>query len=44
MKAWLVREFGAPTDVLGCDEVDAPEPGPDEVQIGVEAITCRRLP
>ena len=39
MKAWLVREFGAPTDVLGCDEVDAPEPGPGEVQIAVEAIT-----
>ena len=21
MKAWLVREFGPPIDVLGCDEV-----------------------
>ena len=39
MKAWLVREFGAPSDVLGCDEVDAPRPGSGEVQIAVEAIT-----
>jgi NADPH2:quinone reductase len=39
MRAWLVHEFGAPTHVLRLDEVDAPEPGPDEVQIAVEAIT-----
>ena len=39
MRAWLVHEFGAPTDVLRFDEVDAPEPGPGEVQIAVEAIT-----
>jgi NADPH2:quinone reductase len=39
MKAWLVREFGAPTAVLRLDEADAPEPGPGEVQIAVEAIT-----
>ncbi len=39
MRAWRVHEFGAPTDVLRIDEVDAPEPGPGEVQIAVEAIT-----
>jgi NADPH2:quinone reductase len=39
MRAWLVHEFGAPTDVLRFDEVDAPEPGSGEVQIAVEAIT-----
>ncbi len=39
MRAWRVHEFGAPTDVLRMDEVDAPEPGPGEVQIAVEAIT-----
>jgi NADPH2:quinone reductase len=39
MRAWLAREFGAPTDVLRLDEVDAPEPGAGEVQIAVEAIT-----
>ena len=39
MRAWLIHEFGAPTDVLRLDEVDAPEPGPGEVQIEVEAIT-----
>ena len=39
MRAWVVREYGAPTDVLRLDEVDEPEPGPGEVQIAVEAIT-----
>jgi NADPH2:quinone reductase len=39
MRAWLVHEFGAPTDVLRLGEVDAPEPGPGEVQIAVEAVT-----
>ena len=39
MRAWLAHEFGAPTDVLRLDEVDAPEPGPGEVQIAVEAVT-----
>lgn len=39
MRAWRVHEFGAPTDVLRFDEVNAPEPGPGEVQIAVEAIT-----
>jgi NADPH2:quinone reductase len=39
MRAWLVDEFGAPTDVLRLDEVDAPAPGPGEVQIAVEAVT-----
>jgi NADPH2:quinone reductase len=39
MRAWLAHEFGSPTEVLRLDEVDAPEPGPGEVQIAVEAIT-----
>jgi NADPH:quinone reductase len=39
MRAWLIHEFGAPTDVLQLDEVDAPVPRTDEVQIAVEAIT-----
>ncbi len=39
MRAWLVQKFGAPTDVLLLDDVAAPEPGPGEVQIAVEAIT-----
>jgi NADPH:quinone reductase len=39
MRAWLVQKFGAPTDVLLLDEVAAPEPGPGEVQIAVEAVT-----
>lgn len=39
MKTWLAQEFGAPADVLRVAEMDAPEPGPGEVQIAVEAIT-----
>jgi NADPH:quinone reductase len=39
MRAWVAHEFGAPTAVLRFDEVDAPQPGPGEVQIVVEAIT-----
>jgi NADPH2:quinone reductase len=39
MRAWRVHEFGTPTEVLRLDDVDAPEPGPGEVQIAVEAIT-----
>ena len=39
MRAWRAHEFGAPTDVLRLDEVDAPEVGSGEVQIAVEAIT-----
>src|SRR5580700_3781724 len=39
MRAWRILEFGAPTDVLRFDEVDAPEAGLGEVQIAVEAIT-----
>lgn len=39
MRAWRIHEFGAPTDVLRLDDVDAPEPGLGEVQIAVEAIT-----
>src|SRR6202451_3490497 len=39
MRAWRIHEFGAPTDELRVDEVDAPQAGPGEVQIAVEAIT-----
>jgi NADPH2:quinone reductase len=39
VKAWRVHEYGAPGDVLRVDDVDAPEPGPGEIQIRVQAIT-----
>ena len=39
MRAWLVHEYGAPTDVLRFDDIERPQPGPGEVQIAVEAIT-----
>jgi NADPH:quinone reductase len=39
VRAWFVEEFGAPVEVLRQREVEAPEPGPGEVQIAVEAIT-----
>lgn len=39
MKAWLATKPGAPRDVLRLDDVDAPEPGANEVLIRVEAVT-----
>ncbi len=39
MKAWRVHQYGAPRDALRLDEVDAPEPGPDELRIRVTSIT-----
>jgi NADPH2:quinone reductase len=39
MRAWRVREYGEPADVLQLDEVDGPEPGAGEVRIRVEAVT-----
>ncbi len=39
MKAWRVHHYGEPSDALHLDEVDAPEPGPGEVRIRVEAVT-----
>ncbi len=39
MKAWRVHRFGSPADVLQLEDVAAPEPGPEEVQIEVGAVT-----
>ncbi len=38
MRAWLVRRYGEPLDVLELAEVPVPEPGPDEVRVRVQAI------
>ncbi len=37
MRAWQVQELGEPQDVLRLVDVAAPEPGPGEVQIQVDA-------
>lgn len=37
MRAWMLRRTGGP-DVLELTEIDAPEPGPGEVAVRVEAI------
>jgi acrylyl-CoA reductase (NADPH) len=39
VKAWRVHRYGAPSEVLQLEDVDAPEPGPGEVQIRVQAVT-----
>ena len=38
MRAWIVREYGQPLDVLHLEDVPIPEPGPDEVRVRVQAI------
>ncbi len=38
VKAWRVHELGEPADVLRLEEVPAPEPGPGEVLLDVEAV------
>jgi NADPH:quinone reductase len=38
MKAWRVQRYGSPRDVLQLEELDAPEPGPGELQIRVTSI------
>jgi len=38
MKAWRVHAYGEPLDALVLDEIDAPEPGPGEVRVRVQAI------
>lgn len=38
MRAWVVREYGQPLDVLHLEAVPIPEPGPDEVRVRVHAI------
>ncbi len=37
MRAWRVHELGEPADVLVLEDLEAPEPGPGEVAIDVEA-------
>ena len=39
MRAWRAIEHGAPRDVLRLDEVDAPDAGPGEVRVRVDAVT-----
>jgi NADPH2:quinone reductase len=39
MRAWRVHEYGAPSDVLRLEDIDAPVPGAGEVQIRVQAVT-----
>jgi NADPH2:quinone reductase len=38
MRAWLVRQYGQPLDVLQLERAPRPEPGPDEVRVRVQAI------
>jgi NADPH2:quinone reductase len=37
MRAWRVRELGHPSAVLRLEEIAAPEPGPGQVRVRVEA-------
>jgi NADPH:quinone reductase len=39
MKAWVVRRYGAPAEVLELDEVDEPDPEANEIRVRVEAAT-----
>ena len=39
MRAWRAVEHGAPREVLRLEEIDAPDAGPGEVRIQVDAIT-----
>jgi NADPH2:quinone reductase len=38
MRAWRLHEYGSPVDVLRLEETDAPEPGPGELRVRVQAI------
>ena len=38
MRIWRSHELGNPLDVLKLEEVEAPEPGPGQVQITTEAV------
>ena len=40
MRAWVVREFGEPADVLRLAELPDPQPGPNQVLIRVQAAAC----
>jgi NADPH2:quinone reductase len=35
VKAWRVHQHGRPTEALRLDEIDAPEPGPNQVRVAV---------
>jgi NADPH:quinone reductase-like Zn-dependent oxidoreductase len=37
MRAWQLHELGDPNEVLKLEEVEDPQPGPDEVVVEVEA-------
>jgi NADPH2:quinone reductase len=39
MRAWRVHHYSEPAEALRLDDVDAPDPGPGEVRIRVEAAT-----
>ena len=39
VRAWRAVEHGAPRDVLRLEEIDAPDAGPGEVRIQVDAVT-----
>ncbi len=39
MRAWRAIEHGAPRDVLRLEEIDAPDAGPGEVRVRVDAVT-----
>jgi NADPH:quinone reductase len=39
VRAWRAVEHGAPRDVLRLEDVDAPEAGPGEVRVRVDAVT-----
>jgi len=41
MRAIVIREYGGP-DVLRLEEVDRPDPGPEEVLVRVRAVTVNR--
>jgi len=38
MRAWRLHEYGSPVDVLRLEETEAPEPGPGELRVQVQAI------
>lgn len=43
MRSAHITQYGDPEDALETVEVDAPEPGPDEVRVRVEAVALNHL-